>query len=188
MIIKFNSSNLYLKPLDYADATQLYKIANNKSLAKSVAAPNQFPYPYRLCDALKFIEYSRYSSKKGIAYNFAFYNDKTLIGAFGIFNIDRLNSKGEIGYWLGVKFWGKGFAKSGLDLILYFSFVKLRLNKVYANMFSDNLRSMNLLKSNSFTEEAEFKESIFDGKVFRDVKSYSLLNENYYGSDDILIK
>ena len=77
------------------------------------------------------------------------------------------NHKGEIGYWLGRKHWGKGIVSEAVKIVTEFGFGKLKLKRIWANVYSFNPPSMKVLKKNGYKLEGICKKDIKkSGKLF----------------------
>ena len=83
----------------------------------------EVPYPYKIDDALKFIKSScdDFKSHKTIIFAIDYKNKsqsiKLLVGTVGIKNIDFVNKKANIGYWIGKQYQSKGIATECVKLI-----------------------------------------------------------------------
>ncbi|HPQ35857.1 MAG TPA: GNAT family protein, partial [Tenuifilaceae bacterium] len=90
-------------------------------------------------------------------------------------DVYKLN--GEIGYWLGVEYHGKGIATQAIAQIVDIAFSEYKLLRVYAEVFANNPASARVLEKNGFTLEAIFKKSIVkDGKIL-DSMVFAILNK-----------
>lgn len=72
--------------------------------------------------------------------------DNRAIGSIGLMvgkasNLDLPETEGEIGYWIGVPFWGKGLIPEAARALLRHGFVDLKLTKIWAGYFDGNVRS-----------------------------------------------
>ena len=69
------------------------------------------PYPYSLNDALSWMERHYDNFMEDISYEFAVTDKETgeLFGAIALSNNKHFN-QGEIAYWIGEEYWGKGYA------------------------------------------------------------------------------
>lgn len=56
----------------------------------------------------------------------------------------------EIGYWLGESFWGKGYATEALQAMIAYSFEKLRLTRLLAGAYQENIPSQKVLEKRGF--------------------------------------
>ena len=74
----------------------------------------QVPNPYRIEDALNFIKssYDDFKLHKAITFAIDYKNQSILLlaGTIGIKDIDYVNKKADIGYWIGRQYQGKGIA------------------------------------------------------------------------------
>jgi len=90
------------------------------------------------------------------------------IGTIFIKNIDRKNSKGEYGIFIGESdARGKGYSTKATFKILKYAFEVLMLNRVYLTVFSDNLAAIKSYEKSGFIKEGILKEDFyrFDGFV-----------------------
>jgi RimJ/RimL family protein N-acetyltransferase len=59
--------------------------------------------------------------------------DGRLIGTIGLRDIDPEHSQAEMGLWIGVEWWGCGYATEAAGAVVRFAFNGLNLNRVYAH-------------------------------------------------------
>ncbi len=53
----------------------------------------------------------------------------------------RVEGEGEIGYWIGMPFWNRGYATEALSEVVRHGFEDLKLTKIYCAYFDGNNRS-----------------------------------------------
>jgi hypothetical protein len=180
MEIRARNTRVYLKSLEAGDAGDMAKNADNEEIARYIGRPGEFPHPYKRKDALAFIRDAEKKCRKKSAFHFGIHlNDGTLIGACGVHPIDYNDLRGEVGYWLGRAYWGKGYAKEALSLLLGFCFGRLRLNKVSATVLAFNERSANLLLSLNFRKDGTLRQNTLHGEAFVDDLVFSILRQEY---------
>ena len=46
-----------------------------------------------------------------------------------------------MGYWIGEKFWMRGYALKALKKLIEFGFSKLKLKKIWASVAAENFKS-----------------------------------------------
>lgn len=68
------------------------------------------------------------------------------IGCIGISSSEYANfpiafDEGEVGYWIGVPFWGKGLVPEALREVIRYAFEDLRLNALWCGYFDGNEQS-----------------------------------------------
>lgn len=61
-------------------------------------------------------------------------------------------------YWIGESFWGNGIASESVELVINYAFSVLRLEEVYAYVYSQNKPSIRVLEKNSMTWVGEVNE------------------------------
>jgi RimJ/RimL family protein N-acetyltransferase len=45
-----------------------------------------------------------------------------LVGSIGLKNMDLINKKANLGYWIGEEYWGRGIATECVGLIIDYAF------------------------------------------------------------------
>ena len=162
-----------LKDILTVSPESLQALANDSDVADSLR--DVFPHPYSLDDAKQFLDLNR----QGIITNsFAVYSDGVFVGLAGIVtksDIHRIN--GEIGYWIGKKFWGQGIATAAVKLLIPFAFEELGLHRLYAGIFETNKPSMRVLEKAGFKLEVVLKSSLIKNGKIMDEYLYSLVKE-----------
>jgi RimJ/RimL family protein N-acetyltransferase len=148
-----------LRDLFVGDATNMSSLMTFK-VSKSLW---EVPYPYRLENALSFIDSSHRQFRSLKAVNFAIVYKKnsesnSLVGIIGLKNIHIENKKANLGYWIGESFWGNGIATESVKLIINYAFSVLRLEEVCAYVYSQNKPSIRVLEKNGMTRISEINE------------------------------
>jgi RimJ/RimL family protein N-acetyltransferase len=83
---------------------------------------------------------------------------KSLVGIIGLKNINIDDRKANLGYWIGESFWGNGIASESVKLIINYAFSVLRLEDIYAYVYSQNKPSIRVLEKNGMTRVCEVNE------------------------------
>ncbi len=68
------------------------------------------------------------------------------IGSIGLMigkasNMGIPDTEAEVGYWIGVPYWGQGLIPEAVQEILRYAFEKLHLEKVWCGYFDGNIKS-----------------------------------------------
>ena len=172
MLMKeIRTERLLIKTPEIVDKFELTQLINDKDVIKWLS---EIPFPYTLCHAEEFIERSRERVLKQESYNFMIFQDKKMIGGVGLSEFN--NKSCQVGYWLGKKYWGNGFATEALKSILDFGFDQLNLEKIYAAYKIGNEGSIRVLNKSGF--EYSRKKYEYD----------SVLNEEVFLTEMILRK
>jgi ribosomal-protein-alanine N-acetyltransferase len=189
MLVTSKNFKVSLRVLTVDDADSIAEHANDYDVVYNIAELGSFPFPYKRSDALQFIDAATRALINGTEFHYGIVIKETdeLVGIAGIKNIDYKNRKCEIGYWVGKKFWGNGYAKEAISLLLGVAFSSLGMNRVYATVFTFNERSLKVLESLSFVKEGVMRHSVFHVDKFVDDIMLSLLKSEYKPAEKIEI-
>ena len=124
------------------DANVVAALANDRRIAENTA---RIPHPYKLSDAESFIGGA---NKTGEALYLITLRDKTVIGACGV--MFQYEATPELGYWLGVPYWGKGYAPEALHAVIDYAFTDLAHAALQAGARVTNPASRRVLEKCGF--------------------------------------
>ena len=68
-------------------------------------------------------------------------------------NLDIPDTEGEIGYWIGVPFWGQGLIPEAVEELLRHGFEDLKLKKIWCTYFEGNIKSQRVSEKLGFVYE-----------------------------------
>ena len=108
------TERLVLRAPRLGDAKTIAVLANDRRIAENTA---RIAHPYRLADAEDFIASANLGNE---AVFFITLRNGLVIGGCGFLQVDR--HPPEIGYWLGVKHWGKGYATEAVRALIDHAF------------------------------------------------------------------
>jgi ribosomal-protein-alanine N-acetyltransferase len=164
---------IFLKDPGLIPVTELQRLADNNAIAKNLR--DVFPHPYSMDDAHQFITFAR----NGVfGHTFGIFDEQTFIGAGSIVpQHDIHKNNGEIGYWIGEEYWGRGFAGRAVELLTTYAFNELKLLRIFAGVFATNVASMKVLEKSGYTLEAVLKSSIVKNGEILDECIYSILKQ-----------
>ncbi|MBS1597088.1 MAG: GNAT family N-acetyltransferase [Bacteroidetes bacterium] len=146
------------------DIPGLVKYANDIKIWNTLR--DIFPHPYTKTDADQWIALNELISPP---HNFAIRVDGETIGGAGVtLKNDVYKKNAEIGYWIAEPFWGKGIATKVVSLLTIHAFANFDINRIYAEVFSNNPVSMKVLKKNGYHEEAVHRKAIIKNNQFLD--------------------
>jgi [ribosomal protein S5]-alanine N-acetyltransferase len=76
-------------------------------------------------------------------------NYPVLVGSISLKNIDLINKKANLGYWIGEEDWSRGIATEYVGLIIKYAFSSdLGLREVIDYVFPENKASIRVLENN----------------------------------------
>ena len=180
--MKLATKRLIIRDLKLRDAKDIVENVNDLEVSKYLV---RVPFPCKLKDATEFINHSRKESKNKPRKNYEFgielKSEKKIIGAIGLYRVDKFQGTAGIGYWLGKKYWGQGIMSEAFAAVLNFAFEKLNLRRINIEVFVENEASNNLIKKFCFKYEGlrkEFVRSKATGRI-HDENIYGLLKSEY---------
>jgi RimJ/RimL family protein N-acetyltransferase len=137
---------------------------------------SNIPYPYVENDARSWVKMSKEAFENNAGYTFAIRNKEgQIMGAIGLH--DREDDKAELGYWIGIPYWNKGYVTEAAKAIIDFGFDELKLNKIFATHFLHNPASGRIMEKIGMKKEAVLiKEVKKDGEYF-DLVRYCILKD-----------
>ena len=136
------TERLVLRAPRLEDAKAVAQLANDRRIAENTA---RIPHPYSLADAEKFI-----ASVDGSDDETAFLitREKKVLGAVGISLSER--EPPDLGYWLGVTFWGHGYATEAVRAVIDHAFADLDFEVLGAGARVTNPASRRVLEKCGF--------------------------------------
>ena len=136
------TKRLTLRAPRLEDAKRVATLANERRIAENTA---RIPHPYKMSDAESFIGGANKAG--GEAVFLITLRDKTTIGACGIVTQEQTP---ELGYWLGVPYWGNGYATEALHAVIDYAFTDLAHEALQAGSRVTNPASRRVLEMCGF--------------------------------------
>ncbi|MGN0517749.1 MAG: GNAT family N-acetyltransferase [Acutalibacteraceae bacterium] len=133
------TKRLILRPWQDSDAEDLYKYASDDRVGPAAGWP-----PHTSVENSLEIIRSVFSEPE--TYAVCLKENNKPIGSAGIMmgkysNLNIPDDEGEIGYWLGVPFWGQGLIPEAVNELIRYGFEDLRLKKLWCGYFDGNEKS-----------------------------------------------
>jgi ribosomal-protein-alanine N-acetyltransferase len=174
---ELRTARLLLRSFEREDIPTIVRLAGANEIA---ATTLNIPHPYAQDDAQSFLAQANDDFIAGRSASFAISISprRELCGAVGL-NIANTHKRAELGYWIGVPFWGKGYATEAANAAVAFGFETLRLHRIYAHHFAGNTASRRVLEKIGMLHEGRFRQHIRKWDQFIDIENYGLLAEKF---------
>jgi ribosomal-protein-alanine N-acetyltransferase len=171
------TARLVLDAFTPADVAQLVSLANRPEISATTLA---IPHPYTEDDARRFLALVELEHRNGSALTFAIRlaEASRLVGAIGLKDIDDVHAHAELGYWVGVEWWGKGIATEAARAVLDYAFDCRGLNRVAAHHMVRNPASGAVLEHVGMRREGVLRERVLKEGRFEDVVLYAMLRSD----------
>ena len=134
------------------------------------------PHPYEEKDAREYLAIAPRENELRMAIRR--HRDGRLVGGIGL-HPQMEHSRAELGYWIGVPFWGNGYATEAAREIIRYGFETLKLNRIFAGYYVDNAASGSVLLKLGMRHEGCARQSVLKWGKFMDVEIYAILREEY---------
>lgn len=105
--------------------------------------------------------------------------DGTLCGSVRLKDIDKIDRKAKIGYFIGHQFTGRGIATSAVSTVLEYCFGPLNLNRIELRCASGNEPSKRVAERLGFIREGVLRQEEYLNGVFVDQNVYGLLSIDF---------
>ncbi len=103
-----------------------------------------------------------------------------LIGNASFRRIDWHARSAEVGLVIGEKaYWDKGHGTQVMQLMLRHGFETLNLNRIYLQVFADNLRAIRCYEKVGFVLEGRLRQAVYRRGSYQDVLIMSILRSEW---------
>jgi RimJ/RimL family protein N-acetyltransferase len=173
MILK--GKKVVLRPIKMSDAPRFVKWFNDPEVGKFVST--------RVKDLKEEISYINNLKKDKAQHHFCIdTNGGIHIGSLALREVSKNNRSADLGIIIGDKsHWSKGYGSDAMAIVINFGFKKLKLHRIYLDVFSYNERAIKMYTKLGFKHEGNFRESYFWNGKFWDTYHMSILKREWKG-------
>ena len=172
------TERLLLRPLQLSDIPQLVRLIGAREVA---ATTLRIPHPYTEEDARAYIAGPQDGSTNRAAIAgqaIVRKHDSQLIGGIGL-SVEPDHPRAELGYWIGVPYWGNGYATEAARALVAHGFRDLKLNRIFAGHFGGNAASGRVLQKIGMRHEGCQRAHILKWGRFLDCEMYGILRSEW---------
>lgn len=172
-----HTERLVLRPFAQADAPAVQRLAGAFEIADATLL---VPHPYPDGAAEAWIATHEAEFLAGLRVNFAITarDDGRLIGSIGM-GINREFSRAEVGYWIGLAYWGQGYCTEAGRAVLDYGFGVLGLARIFAHHMSRNPASGKVLRKLGMKPEGLLRAHHVKWTRREDVQLHGILREEW---------
>jgi len=172
------TARLVLLPWSTQDAPALQRLAGRREIADTMIS---VPHPFTQHYAQTWIAGHAEAHARGTAVHFAITlpTPNTLIGAIELRAIDAEHSHAEMSCWVGVEWWGQGFATEAARAVLRYAFEQLHLNRIVAYHMVRNPASGRALEKIGMKREGMLRQCVRKWGRFEDVVVMAVLRDDW---------
>ncbi len=174
-----------LRPPVPADAEQLHRLVNDWGVVRMLSRL-PFPYPRTLTD--DWIASTAEQLAKGSGYHLVITGDEAgeelVIGCVGL-RMDMKPGVGNLGYWVGRRYWGHGVATEAVGKVARWALANLPITRVEAHVAEDNPASAAVLRRIGLREVGEGREYFLARGGDHPVIRFEATRDDLFGTVDI---
>ncbi|WDD98692.1 GNAT family N-acetyltransferase [Thalassomonas actiniarum] len=169
--IILETPRLILRPFLPEDAARVRQLAGDKRVAETTL---HIPHPYLEGMAEQWLSGhgEHWKNKTAVIYAVTDKVSKCLMGTMSL--VDIQGDEAELGYWLGLDYWGNNYATEAAGALADFAFSSLELNKLTADHLIDNPASGKVMEKIGMSYQHNTQKLDRYGRL-ADVKVYHLL-------------
>lgn len=165
--MELKTERLIMRPWKESDAENLYEYAKDPNVG-----------PIAGWSVHTSVENSREIIRDVLSaeetYAVCLKEDGKAIGSIGLMvgaasNLNIPDTEGEIGYWIGVPFWGRGLIPEAVNELLRHGFEDLKLDKIWCGYFEGNTKSKRVQEKCGFVYHHTNKD--IEWKLMGDVRT-----------------
>jgi [ribosomal protein S5]-alanine N-acetyltransferase len=103
------------------------------------------------------------------------------VGGVGLREFNAEHSHAEMECWIGVEWWGRGYATEAARTVLRFGFEEFGLNRIHAHHMVRNPASGCVLAKIGMRREGLLRQCVRKWGVFEDVILFAALRGEWHG-------
>lgn len=112
--------------------------------------------------------------------NFAIEVEGRYVGGCGLFDINHVHRRAEIGIFVGDQsVWGQGVGSDAMALVLGYGFDYLNLHRIYLRVFAENARAIRVYERLGFQHEGRFRDAEWRHGRWHDMLYLSVLEPEW---------
>lgn len=168
------TARLTLRPFELSDAPAVKQLASAYEVALNTL---KIPHPYPDGAAEAWIATHQDELDNDRVVHFAI-DDGQLAGGMGLI-LKLGQDMAEVGYWIGVPFWNRGYASEAGAEVVRYGFEEYGLNRIFAGRFARNTASGRVLEKIGMKYEGTLRQHEKKWDVYQDIVYYGILREEW---------
>lgn len=171
------TERLVLRKPKRSDGDELYRVVKSRRVSQYMF----LPFPYERRHASDFIRRVHAGFRRGTECHFVFEkrDDGSIIGAGGLIGLSETHRHAELGYWIGVRYWGKRYGTEAAGRLVEYGFKDLGLHRIFARTMPANVASSRLLMGLGFELEGYLRHHVKHRGRWQDIEVWGLLRHEF---------
>jgi len=168
------TERLVLRPFQISDAARVKALAGAPEIYRTTL---NIPHPYEDGMAEKWIasHASQFYQGDGVSLAITLKADGLLIGATGLHATLR-HQRAELGYWIGVPYWGNGYCTEAAVTIIRYGFDVMNYHKITSSHMEWNLASGRVMQKAGMCKEGTLIDHVAKDGRYHTMIVYGIVN------------
>ena len=183
MMDDFNSLSLagarvVLRSVQLSDANMLHQIIDQSREYLERWLP-WVDYVHTTDDEIHIVEQWTYDMQIRSAIHLCITLDNKVVGLISTHQIDWMNQRTSIGYWISQNMQGRNLATEATAVLLNYLFEKLRLHRVFIQAATGNTASNKVIRKIGFKLEGVLRENERVKEYYFDHNIYGMTEQDF---------
>lgn len=172
-----DAGELVLRPMTIDDAPEVQRLAGDRAIAEMTL---RIPHPYEDGMAEQWIATHGESFDKGegLVLGVTCKDGGALVGTVGLTDIAPRH-QAELGYWIGVPWWNRGYCTRAALALLNYAFHELGLVRVHASHLARNPASGRVMRKIGMHHEGRRRQHVLKWDRLEDLELYGILKTEF---------
>jgi RimJ/RimL family protein N-acetyltransferase len=170
--VLIETSRLLLRPFCEAEIPELVPLIGAREVA---ATTLRIPHPYGEQHAREFL--AEVAKENELRLGIRLRGTGELCGGVGL-HPEAQHGRAELGYWIGVPYWGHGYATEAAQAVERYGFEQIKLNRIFATHFEHNPASGRVLRKIGMKHEGCMRQHVLKWGKYVDLEMYAILRED----------
>lgn len=172
-----HTPRLTLRPYVLTDALDLQRLAGAREIADTTKRIPH-PYPDGAAETWIAMQADAWFAQTSASFAIVDRTSNQYMGGIGL-SIVSATVSAELGYWLGVPYWGRGYCTEAARAILTFAFDELKLHRIAANYLTRNPASGRVMEKLGMQFEGVQRDGSFKWGKFEDIAICAILEAEW---------
>ena len=168
-----NIARLCLRPFRFADAPEVQRLAGDPLVADTtLSIPH--PYPDGAAEAWIARHQSGFESRGPAVYAMTLGDGGQLVGTISLINVSLADARAELGYWVGVEYWRRGYCTEAARALIAFAAESWSITRIVAKCLARNPASARVMEKLGMSYEGRLPLHTHKNGRFEDLLLYGL--------------
>ncbi|UIO43270.1 GNAT family N-acetyltransferase [Brevibacillus brevis] len=173
----FQTERIYLRKMTGEDVDVYHTWRNDEEVMRTTN-PSMDVYTWE--DTNGFVNQVILQASSSKSYMIVDSQTNRPIGITSLIQIDPKNRNAECIIDIGEKeYWGKGYGREAMKLLLDYAFLEMNLHRVSLRVFSFNERAIKLYERLGFKQEGISRQFLFREGKWHDIVHMGILQQEY---------